>query len=93
MSVGISDEELIRRIKEYVEKNPDASRHMIALALGTSTTRLKRLHEEGVSVVPPALSRSASATKGAKKSPWRKFRLRGSPTNRKQLPPMAERKA
>jgi hypothetical protein len=84
MGVGVSDEELIRQIEEYMKENPGASRHMIAIALGTSTPRLKRLYNEGVSILPPALSRSASASKGAKRSPWRKFRLRGSPTTREQ---------
>lgn len=63
----ISDEELIKNVKDYLAVNPNALRGELRNKLNTSVQRLVKLSEAGHFKIPNSVSKSVAATIGRKK--------------------------
>lgn len=79
-----TDEYIIKKAKDFIDKNPNCSRAAVRTVCETSYDRLDKLAKQGHFVMP------IKCPKGKyylykKDDIWRKFRLKGSPTNGKAI--------
>jgi hypothetical protein len=81
----LTDEEIIKRAKEFMATHKYTNKAQLRRVCNTSTDRLKRLEKEGHFVLPLNIPRGAACLV-KKDDVWRKFKLRGSPLGGKQKP-------
>lgn len=60
-----TNEEIVKRVQEYMEKFPHASRNKIKIATDVNNTRLQELEDLGLIKLPPKIK------PGAKSVGWR----------------------
>lgn len=76
----MTDNETAEKINTYIAAHPDATRFQIARDCNVSRPRIARLADIGlVRNWPEPLTSSQAATMAARISPWRNFKLPGTP--------------
>jgi len=74
------DEKLAQRVTEYLDANPLATRREIMAKCHTSTKKCLKLVDLGLlQKFPKPMPLKASAKMAARISPWKDFKLPGSP--------------
>lgn len=78
--VDKSDDILARDINKFIEDNPYCTRQSIRKKFNIGDDRAARMVASGlVKNYPRSLTPSQAATMAAKNSPWKHFKLPGSP--------------
>lgn len=81
MSNRVTDDELVKRVNDYVAANPKKNRNSLLSDCQTSQPRVDKLIAAGLILkYPPKLAPGVSGRMSAGKDKgWRTFKLKGSP--------------